>query len=85
MFNKNRKTRRKDAQASSINRIKKQICKSTSCYVLITCTQPDKDGKIEVEMIYEGDRVLAAYLIKSAQDIFEGETEGATDSGSDLA
>ena len=42
-----------------------------ACYVLITCSEPSEDGKIEVEMTYEGDAVLAAYLIESAQGRFQ--------------
>ncbi|MBS0650930.1 MAG: hypothetical protein JSR93_07210, partial [Verrucomicrobia bacterium] len=41
------------------------------CYVLITCGEPAEDGKMQVEMTYEGDRSLAAFLIESAQDIID--------------
>lgn len=46
-----------------------------ACYVLITCSEPSEDGKIEVEMTYEGDAVLAAYLIESAQGQFDNHNE----------
>jgi hypothetical protein len=39
--------------------------------VLITCGQPAADGKMQVEMIYEGDVSLAAYLIESAQGVLD--------------
>lgn len=42
-----------------------------SCYVLITCGEPSKDGHMEIEMSYEGDPVLAAYLVESAQNIID--------------
>ena len=42
-------------------------------YVLITCDQPDAQGEMQVEMIYEGDKVLASYLLASAQGIFDEE------------
>ena len=42
-----------------------------ACFVLITCGEPTKEGKIEVEMTYEGDDSLAAYLIESAQTFIE--------------
>ncbi len=42
----------------------------TAGYVLITCTQPNSKGQMEVNLTYEGDRVLASYLLKSAQDFF---------------
>ncbi len=48
----------------------------TLCYVLITCSEPNEDGTIEVEMNYDGERWLAAYLIKSAGGILEEEKNG---------
>ncbi len=42
-----------------------------ACFVLITCGEPTKEGKIEVEMTYEGDDSLAAYLIENAQSFIE--------------
>lgn len=45
--------------------------KNNKCYVLITCGEPTKDGQMQVEMIYGGDRVLAAYLLESASTIME--------------
>lgn len=45
--------------------------KNNACYVLITCGEPSVDGKMEVEMTYEGDASLAAYLIESAQGFIE--------------
>ncbi len=45
-----------------------------ACYVLITCGAPSKDGKMEVEMTYQGDPVLAAYLVESAQQFIDIET-----------
>ncbi len=44
------------------------IREKNACYVLITCGEPEEDGKMHVEMTYEGDACLAAYLIESAQD-----------------
>lgn len=45
-----------------------------ACYVLITCGAPSKDGKMQVEMTYQGDPVLAAYLVESAQQFIDIET-----------
>jgi len=45
------------------------LAKDNACYVLITCGVPAEDGKMQVEMTYEGDRSLAAFLIESAQGI----------------
>ncbi len=47
--------------------IRKVFSKNHACYVLITCGEPSEDGKMQVEMTYEGDACLAAYLIESAQ------------------
>lgn len=54
-----------------IGKIKEAIGKDCACYVLITCTQPASDGKMEVELNYEGDESLAAYLIDSASQVFD--------------
>lgn len=42
-----------------------------ACYVLITCQKPADDGKMEVELTYDGATDLAAYLVDKAQDILE--------------
>jgi len=47
----------------------------TICYVLLTCTQANGEGSMEVDMKYEGERWLAAYLVKSAQRILEEEED----------
>jgi hypothetical protein len=58
-------------QRKSMVEIRKVLSKNNTCYVLITCTEASKDGKMEVEMTYGGDPVLAAYLVESAQNIIE--------------
>jgi len=40
------------------------------CSVLITCKKPAEDGSMQVELSYEGDKVVASYLIHSAQQMF---------------
>ena len=45
--------------------------KNGACYILITCGEPSEDGKMQVEMTYEGDALLAAYLLESAQGMIE--------------
>lgn len=42
-----------------------------SCYVLITCGKPTQEGEMEVEMTYEGDPALAAYLLQGARVVME--------------
>ena len=44
--------------------------KNVSCYVLLTCTHPNNKGQMEVNLTYEGDKVLASFLVKSAQEFF---------------
>ncbi len=51
--------------------VKKALAKNNACYVLITCGEPSEDGKMQVEMTYEGDECLAAYLIESAQGFID--------------
>lgn len=40
-------------------------------FVEITCAPPSKDGKIQVEMKYEGDPFMLSYILKKAQEQFE--------------
>jgi hypothetical protein len=56
-------------------KLKEFLSENNACYVLITCGKPSKDGKMQVEMTYEGDASLAAYLIESAQEIIDDQSE----------
>ncbi|MBS0621511.1 MAG: hypothetical protein JSR80_00930 [Verrucomicrobia bacterium] len=47
-----------------------------ACYVLITCGEPSEEGKMEVELTYEGDQDLATYLIESAHQYICTSSEG---------
>lgn len=47
-------------------RLKESLSKKHICYVLITCDAPSDDGEMQVEMCYEGDAALAAYLLQGA-------------------
>ncbi len=51
--------------------LKKSLSDKCACYVLITCTEPNADGKMEVEMNYEGDESLAAFLVENASQVFD--------------
>jgi hypothetical protein len=55
--------------------LQKALAKNPSCYVLITCTEPTEDGEMQVEMTYQGDAVLASYLLKGAQHFIEEQEE----------
>ena len=52
--------------------IKKAIERGCACYVLLTCSEPGADGKMQVEMNYEGDVDLAALLVQNAGQVFDG-------------
>ncbi|MDE3046208.1 MAG: hypothetical protein KGJ02_06150 [Verrucomicrobiota bacterium] len=51
--------------------MKQQLASKHACYVLITCSSPSKEGKMEVEMTYEGDETLASFLVDNASQIFD--------------
>ena len=57
--------------------IHKILAQKNACYVLITCGKPSASGEMKVEMTYEGDATLAAYLLESAQGIIEEKAEGS--------
>lgn len=54
--------------------IRNTLSKNHACYILITCEEPSEDGKMQVEMTYEGDTVLASYILQGAQ--IEMEAQG---------
>jgi hypothetical protein len=51
--------------------LKDTLAKQHVCYVLITCDAPSDDGNMQVEMTYEGDAALAAYLLQGAQSFID--------------
>lgn len=51
--------------------VKRCLAENNACYVLITCGKLKQDGTMQVEMTYEGDPTLAAYLVESAQNFIE--------------
>lgn len=57
------------------NDLKKVLAKNHACYILITCAKPTADGNMQVEMSYEGDACLAAYLIETAQGALDDDIE----------
>ncbi len=61
----------KNAVHRDLDKIKKTLGEKHACYVLITCTEPTEEGQIEVEMSYEGDETLAAFLIDNASQVFD--------------
>lgn len=57
-------------------RVKKLLAKDHAGFVLITCKNPLSNGQMQVEMSYEGDPVLAAYLLEGAQGYLDEEEKG---------
>lgn len=55
--------------------LQEALDKNPSCYVLITCGQPSEDGQMQVEMTYQGDATLAAYLLQGAQSFIDQEED----------
>ena len=53
----------------------KNLLKGHMGYVLVTCSSPNKKGKMEVEVSYEGDVDLASYLVQGAAGYMENEQE----------
>ncbi len=41
------------------------------CSVFISCQEPDEKGDMKVEMSYEGDPILASYLIETARGMID--------------
>lgn len=58
---------KKDA---TLETIKKTLREKHACYVLITCSAPSSEGKMDVEMNYEGDETLASFLVDNASQVF---------------
>jgi hypothetical protein len=58
---------------NSRKHLQEVLDKDLSCYVLITCGQPSEDGQMQVEMTYQGDAALAAYLLQGAQFFIDKE------------
>ncbi len=47
--------------------LREALLESKTSYVLITCEEPQADGGMQVELSYQGDECLAAYLVDHAQ------------------
>jgi hypothetical protein len=62
---------------ANLEQVKKLLAEDHSCYVLLTCTPPTTEGKMEVEMAYEGEDFLASYLIDNAQSFFASKLDQA--------
>lgn len=44
-----------------------------ACYVLVSCGKPTPSGEMPVQCTFEGDTLLAAYLLEKAQAYLESQ------------
>ena len=54
---------------------KKTVCEENECSILITCKKPTKEGTMAVELTYEGDPILASFLLENAQGAIDLEDD----------
>ena len=40
-------------------------------YVLVTCSRPNEQGDMQVEFSYDGEEILAGYLLDSARSVID--------------
>ena len=62
---------KKTSGKTSLDQIRKALGPKCACYVLITCTEPSEKGNMEVELHFEGDESLAAFLVENASQVFD--------------
>lgn len=61
--------------SSGRKHLQKILNKNLPCYVLISCGEPSKDGRIKVEMSYHGDATLASYITMQGAQLFIDQEE----------
>lgn len=54
-----------------LDKIKMAIGNQCACFVLISCSQPKPDGRMDVQLHFEGDESLAAFLVENAVQVFD--------------
>jgi SpoU rRNA methylase family enzyme len=54
----------------SLESISRALSVLAPAHVVITCTEPNADGEMEVGLSYEGDDVLVSFLLEGALDVF---------------
>jgi len=57
---------------STHDEIKKILRRKPLAYVLITCTDPDEAGEMDVQLSSQGDPALVSYLLEGALEKFDG-------------
>ncbi len=53
-------------KSSDHEKVKQLVAKNNLSYILITCSQPSEQGKMDVEMSCEGDDDLIGLLMQNA-------------------
>ncbi len=61
----------KHKKEAALAKFKKDLGEGYACLVVITCTQPDAQGKMDVGLDFEGDEMLASFLVENAAQVFE--------------
>ncbi|MEN9654161.1 MAG: hypothetical protein RL235_273 [Chlamydiota bacterium] len=74
------KMRLKKSQAHEVAqlRLREALGEQYACCVLITCSRPSKEGNMEVELSFEGEESLAAFLIDNASQVFDDRLQEET-------
>lgn len=60
-----------ESHGAALAKIKNSLGNQCACCILITCSESATDGKMQVEMSFEGEESLAAFLIENASQIFD--------------
>ncbi len=60
-----------DFRDSDNSQREQTLSNDSNSFVLISCSGANKQGTLDVEMEYSGDKDLIAYLLKSAESYFE--------------
>jgi hypothetical protein len=60
---------------NDIHKRVRKLLKDYEGYVLVTCLPPTTEGNMQIEMSYEGDPMLACYLMEGAQGYLDEEDQ----------
>lgn len=52
-------------------KLKSVIGDQCACFVLISCSEPSTEGQMDVQMHFEGDETLVAFLLENATQVFD--------------
>ena len=58
-------------KGKTVANITKSFNDRTICYVLITCEKTQGSGSMQVDLVFEGDKSLAAHLLSTAQGVLD--------------